>query len=221
MGIVRRLVPIVLRPWTLPLIVLALVLPSVAAFAIVGPQLGLAVGALTATALIVLAARARYDEPIEVAARPDRRFRLLVVTGHPISERDEVERIAQIAAEGNRALGAGDSEPEVLILAPALQGTLDRWASDVAKARDRAQEVVAVSLGTLTTAGLDVRGGVGDGDAVQAIEDELRTFPAQEVVLARGRELGDQEVAELRRRLDRRVHDLRPDSYSSAAINSA
>jgi hypothetical protein len=217
----RRLVPIVLRPWTLPLIVLALVVPSVAGFALVGPQLGLAVGALTATALIVLAARARYDEPIEVARRPDRRFRLLVVTAIPISDGDDVERIARIAAEGNRAVASEAAEPEVLVVAPALQGTLDRWASDVAKARSRAQEVVAVSMGTLTAAGLEVRGGVGDGDVVQAIEDELRTFPAQEVVLVRGSELGDREVTEVRRRLDRPVHDLRSGAYPSAAINSA
>lgn len=217
----RRLVPIVLRPWTLPLIVLALVVPSVAGFALVGPQLGLAVGALTATVLIVLAARARYDEPIEVARRPDRRFRLLVVTAIPISDGDDVERIARIAAEGNRAVASEAAEPEVLVVAPALQGTLDRWASDVAKARSRAQEVVAVSMGTLTAAGLEVRGGVGDGDVVQAIEDELRTFPAQEVVLVRGSELGDREVTEVRRRLDRPVHDLRSGAYPSAAINSA
>lgn len=217
----RRLVPIVLRPWTLPLIVLALVVPSVAGFALVGPQLGLAVGALTATVLIVLAARARYDEPIEVARRPDRRFRLLVVTAIPISDGDDVERIARIAAEGNRAVASEAAEPEVLVVAPALQGTLDRWASDVAKARSHAQGVVAVSMGTLTAAGLEVRGGVGDGDVVQAIEDELRTFPAQEVVLVRGSELGDREVTEVRRRLDRPVHDLRSGAYPSAAINSA
>jgi hypothetical protein len=218
---VRRLVPIVLRPWTLPLIVLALVLPSIAGFAVAGPQLGLAVGALTATVVIVLAARARYDEPIEVASRTDRRFRLLVVTDHPISDSHEVEGIARIATEGKRALAAVESEPEVLVLAPAVQGTLDRWASDVGKARSRAQEVIAVSLGTLTAAGLDVRGGVGDGDAVQAIEDELRSFPAQEVALLRGHELGDREVTEVRRRLDRPVHELDAARQSKAAINSA
>jgi hypothetical protein len=215
----RRLVPFVFRPWTLPLIVLALVLPSIAGFALVGPQLGLAIGALTATALIVLAARVRYDEPIEVAARPDRRYRLLVVASEPISEPPEAERVAAIAAEGNRALGSESGEPEVLVLAPAAQGTLDRWASDVRKARDRAQEVLAVSMGTLTAAGLDVRGSVGDADAVQAIEDELRTFPAQEVVLVHGPDLGSEEGSEIRRRLDRPVRDL-DSSYSSAAIRS-
>jgi hypothetical protein len=217
---VRRLLPIVLRPWTLPLIVVALVLPSIAGFALVGPQLGLAVGALTAAVVIVLAARARYDEPIEVAARPDQRFRLLVVTAEPISDPREVERIAQIAAEGNRAVEPGASEPEVLVLAPATQGTLDRWASDVGKARERAGDVLAVSLGSLTAAGLDVRGSVGDADAVQAIEDELRTFPAQEVVLVHGPELGPRESVEVRRRLDRPVREV-GGPYSSAASNSA
>lgn len=217
----RRLFPIVLRPWTLPLIVLALVLPSIAGFALVGPQLGLAVGALTAAVVIVLAARARYDEPIEVAARPDRRFRLLVVTGEPISEPGKVSEIAQIAAAGDRALASGAEEPEVLVLAPAAQSLLDRWASDLGKARSRAQDVLAVSLGALTAAGLDVRGRVGDGDAVQAIEDELRTFPAQEVVLVHGRDLGEREVGEVRRRLDRPVRDLPEGPYSNAATNSA
>jgi hypothetical protein len=217
---VRRLVPIVLRPWTLPLIVVALVLPSIAGFALVGPQLGLALGALTATIVIVLAARARFDEPIEVAPRRDQRFRLLVVTGEPISDPSEVERIAQIAAEGNRALGSGAGEPQVLVLAPAVQGTLDRWASDVRKARGRAGDVLAVSLGSLTAAGLDVRGSVGDADAVQAIEDELRTFPAQEVVLVHGPELGPRESSEVRRRLDRPVREV-GGPYSSAASNSA
>ena len=170
----RKLVPIVLRPWTLPLIVIGLVAPSIAAFALVGPQLGLAVGAL-----IVLAARAGYDEPIEVAPRRDRRFRMLVVAGEPISEPEDIEQIAAIAVEGDRALGSGGAEPEVLVLAPATQSRLDRWASDVGKARDRASSVLAVSLGTLTAAGLDVRGRVGDADAVQAIEDERTKLNAR------------------------------------------
>jgi hypothetical protein len=92
-----------------------------------------------------------------------------------------------------------------LVLAPARQSTLDRWASDLAKGRDRAQNVLAVSLGTLAAAGLDVRGSVGDADAVQAIEDELHTFPAQEVVVVNGPDLGEREVGEVMRRLDRPV----------------
>jgi hypothetical protein len=218
---VRDLFPIVLRPWTLPLIVIGLVGPAIAGFALVGPQLGLAVGALTATVVIVLAARARYDEPIEVAARPDQRFRMLVVSAQAISDPKEIEQIVAIVDEGNRTLGSLAAEPEVLVLAPATQTRLDRWASDVGKARAHARSALAVSLGTLSAAGLDVRGRVGDADAVQAIEDELRTYPAQEVVLVRGPELGEHVSTEIRRRLDRPVRDVGSDSYSNPAISSA
>jgi hypothetical protein len=201
-----KLVPHVFRPWMLPLLVIALVAPSVAAFAVVGPQLGLAVGALTAGAVVVLAARARYDEPIEVAPRRDRRYRLLVVTAEPISEPREVEEIAAIAAEGQRVLGSDEAgEPEVLVVAPAVQTRLDRWASDVAEARGRARNVLAVSLATLTAAGLDVRGRVGDADAVQAVEDELRGFPAQEVALSG---ISSEDAEDVGRRLDRPVRRL-------------
>src|ERR1700752_199538 len=76
---VRKLEPIQLKPWTLPVIVLALAVPIVAAFTLAGPAAGLAVGALAAAVIIVVAARAGFDEPIEVASSPGGRYMLLVV----------------------------------------------------------------------------------------------------------------------------------------------
>jgi hypothetical protein len=201
----RRLTPIVLRPWALPLIVLVLVAPSVAAFAAVGPQLGLAVGAITAAGVIVLAARARFEEEIEVAAPQDARYRLLVVAPDPVEDPGAVEGIVAVVDEA-RAHSAG--EPELRVLAPVRMSTLDRWASDVRSGRDHAQRALALSLASLAAAGLDADGSVGDADAVQAIEDELRTYPAREVVLARGQGFAAAEVEELRRRLDRPVRQL-------------
>ena len=55
----RRLEPVRLKPWTLPLIVGAIAVPIVAGFALVGPELGLAVGALAATVILVLASISR------------------------------------------------------------------------------------------------------------------------------------------------------------------
>jgi hypothetical protein len=209
-----RLVPLVLRPWTLPLVVLGLVAPSVAAFALLGPQFGLAVGALTAAAVIVLAARARFDEEIEVAPAPDRRYRLLVLASQPLDDPALVEEIAAIASAGEGASGPGP--PEVRVLAPARTSLLDRWASDLERARTEAQHTVAVSLGTLAAAGLDAAGRVGDGDPVQALEDELRGFSAREVVFVDGPGVGPDEVEEVRRRLDRPVRELnRPATLSS------
>ena len=65
--------------------------------------------------------------------------------------------------------------------------------------------------GPLAAAHLDARGQVGDTDPVQAVEDTLRSFPAQEVVFVTGP--GHQsEVEEVRRRLDRPVRVLATDA---------
>lgn len=203
-----KLIPLRIRGWALPLVVLALIVPSVASFALVGPQLGLGVGALTAACLVGVAARARYDEPIEVAVPPDERFRLLVVAPEPIEDPEIVDRIVEIAA-GPGAVGA-PGEAELRLLAPARMSTLDRWATDLRGARNTAQRVLAVSLGTLAAAGLDASGHLGDPEPVQAIADELGGFAAGEVVLVEGAGLGAEQVAEIRRRLDRPVTVLRP-----------
>ncbi len=201
----RRLMPLVLRPWALPLIVLALIVPSVAAFSIAGPQLGLAVGALTVAALILVAARARFEEEIEVAPQTDARYRLLVVAPDPVEDPGTVERIAAVIEEGRRH---SSGEPQLRVLAPARMSTLDRWASDVRSARLHAQRALALSIASLAAAGFDATGKVGDADPVQAIEDELRTFPAREVVLAGDSSFEPGEVEELRRRLDRPLRQL-------------
>jgi hypothetical protein len=199
----------VIPAWALPLGVAAIILPSAAGFAIAGPPLGMAVGAITVAALLVLAARAKFDEPIEVAASQDRRDRMLVVATQGVDEPALVEQIARIAAEGQQVVDPRASS-EVVLLAPAVQSTLDRWASDVDKARRAARAAVAASLGAFAVAGLDAAGKVGDGSPLQAIEDELHTFPAREVIVVDGPGLGASEVAELRRRLDRPVRELNP-----------
>ena len=147
-----RLVPLVIRPWMLPLIVAALVLPIIGGFLLAGPPLGLAVGALAVASLLVVAARAQYDEPIEVQPSGDRRYRLLVVAAEPV-EPETVERIAEIASEGRALLDRGEPA-ELLVLAPAHLGLLDRWASDLGAARDAAARALAVSIAALAAAGL-------------------------------------------------------------------
>jgi hypothetical protein len=203
----RRLLPLVLRSWSLPLLVFALVFPSVAAFTVLGPQFGLAAGALSVGVVLWLAARARYDEEIAVAPSPDDRYRLLVVAARPLDDPGLAERVVEVVDEGIRAMPLG-TEAELLVLVPARASRLDRWASDVGAARDEAQRSLALSMATLTAAGLDARGSVGDADAVQAIEDELHSFAARELVIVEGPGLGARELEEVRRRLDRPVRDL-------------
>jgi hypothetical protein len=131
-----------------------------------------------------------------------------VVASEPLDDPALVREIATIASEGEVA--AGVEPAELRVIAPARSSLLDRWASDLEPARAQAQRTVAVSLGSLAAAGLDAAGSVGDGDPVQAVEDELRGFPAREVVLVDGPGVGSGEVAEVRRRLDRPVRELVP-----------
>jgi hypothetical protein len=194
-----------LKSWALPLIVLALIVPPIAAFATVGPQLGLAVGALAAGTVVVIAARAGFDHPIDVGSAPAGHFAILVVLAQAVEDPATAAAIAQIVSAGAAATApTGDREPEVLLLAPALNSPVAHWLSDLSRARFEAQRRLALSLGSLAAAGIGARGQVGDSDPVQAVEDTLRTFPAREVAFVAGGELRPQ-IEEVRRRLDRPV----------------
>ncbi len=204
----RRLEPVRLKPWTLPLIVLAIAVPIVAAFALVGPEAGLAVGAIAAASILVLAARARFDEPIEVASPPDDRFTMLVVLTIPLEDPKLAGVVAEIANAGTKSTRPhAEREPDVLLLAPATNRAVAHWLSDLRQARFDAQRRLTLSVATLATVDVDARGEVGDSDTVQAVEDALRTFGAQEVVFVTEPDRNG-DVAEVRRRLDRPVRVL-------------
>lgn len=191
-----------MAPWKLPLIVAAIVVPIAAGFLTAGPALGVAVGALAALVLLLVAARARPRGPIGDAGA-DRR-RVLIAATSPAEAPGDVARIA--AAAGLE----GDGSAEVMLLVPARIGFLDRWASDVEGARRRAQERLVAMVAELAKVGIAAEARVGDEDVVQAVEDQLRSFPAGEVVLvsAAGDEV-DAAAAELRSRLRAEFHEVR------------
>jgi hypothetical protein len=193
--------PLVIKPWLLPPLVLALIAPAVAGFMLAGPPLGLAIGAVEVAAVVVLAARARFDEPIEVASDAGG-YALLVLALDAVEEPAQAQRIAEIARAGAlRADPSAAADPPVLVLAPATNQWLAEWLSDLERARFDAQRRLTLSVGTLAAAGVDARGRVGDPDPVQAVEDELRSYPASEVVLVAGGAAPVDALAELNRRL--------------------
>jgi hypothetical protein len=202
----RKLEPLQLRAWALPLIVFGLIAPPIAAFMVAGPGLGLAVGALVAAAVIVLAARARFDEPIEVATATGNRYQLLAVALSAIESPAAAAAVAEATRSG--AAATGREEAEVLVLAPAVNTPVAHWLSDTDRARFDAQRRLALSVGTLTAAGLEARGQVGDSDPVQAVEDTLASFPAQELVFVATPGEWGEALNEIRRRLDRPVRRL-------------
>jgi hypothetical protein len=207
----KKLEPMRLPPWAPPLVIAAFAVPIVAAFALGGPPAGLAAGALAAATLIVIASRARFLEPIAVAASPRDRYRLLVVALADLDRPSTARAIADLADAGADATGLDADRPEVLVLAPAPTTGLERWASDLEGGRYEAQRRLAVSLAALSAAGADASGRVGDPEPLQATEDALVTFPAQEVAFVTGADAGPEAgrvLEAVRTRLDRPVRSL-------------
>ena len=73
---------------------------------------------------------------------------------------------------------------QVLVVTPALNSPLRHWMSDEDPARAKAQQRLERSLARLREEGIDAKGEVGDSDPLQAIEDALRTFGADEVIIS-------------------------------------
>jgi hypothetical protein len=194
-----------MAPWKLPLIVAALAVPIVAAFALGGGGAGVAVGALAAVAVVVVAARQRPRGPIGLAPEPGAPRRILLLVTHAVEAPAEVQRI--VAAVG---LDKHPDGAEVLVLAPARIGFLDRWTSDVEGARQEAQKNLVVTVAALAKAGIAAEARVGDEDVVQAAEDQLGSFVASDVALVSvgAREDDAEAAAELGSRLRAEFHHL-------------
>ncbi len=97
------------------------------------------------------------------------------------------------------------SEAEVMIVAHAFADSAMRfWMSDADDAIARAEQVWRESVERLGDAGVPATGDTGEADPYTAIEDALKTFDADRIVLFthRGSEqryredLADDEVAE-------------------------
>ena len=152
---------------------------AIAALAL-GKWAGLAVFLILTLAGLVYVVRARRGEPPRQTV-PSQRGR-----------REDVRRILVIA---NETVGGGPLREEirrrsegyaeqVLVICPALNSPIRHWASDEDSARAQAQERLNASLNRLRDAGVDAKGEVGDGDPLQAMEDALRLFGADEIIIS-------------------------------------
>jgi GABA permease len=119
------------------------------------------------------------DEPLPRIAPtlqhdPDER-RILVIANETVAGETLHETI--------RGKSAG-YRTNVLVVAPAQPSPLQHFASDDDPGRRAAQERVDASLAKLRGAGFSAQGQVGDPDPVQAIEDALRTFGPDEIIIS-------------------------------------
>ena len=75
-------------------------------------------------------------------------------------------------------------EEDVLVVCPALNSHLRTWMSDEDGAREAAGARLAATLEALREAGISARGEIGDGDPLQALEDGLRSFSADAIIIS-------------------------------------
>jgi hypothetical protein len=101
--------------------------------------------------------------------------RLLVVTTSTADEAALREEVRE---------HAGGEEVEIHVVAPAAELSRLQWlASDEDEARAEARRVAQETSDAVEQTGRVEEAEIGDPDPVQAIEDALRTFPADELII--------------------------------------
>ncbi len=120
--------------------------------------------------------------------------RILVVVNQPVAGEDLHDVV----------------DAEVVVVAPALIGRLGYWTGDDRRSRRDAEERLEICLESLRESGVEASGSVGDADPLQAIEDALREFDADAIVVAthpegRSNWLASDIVGRARRRFSRPI----------------
>jgi hypothetical protein len=120
--------------------------------------------------------RGSLPRSVQVGGDGDGKHRLLVVANETVGGEALLEEIRGRCR--NR-------DCEILVVTPALAGSrAAHWASDVDEAIELARQRMELSLIAIDGLGLRARGEIGDSDPNVAIEDALRAFPADEIVIS-------------------------------------
>ncbi len=162
-----------------------LLLGTVAAFAAIvlaallgGAWVGVSVWVVaTAAAALVYLRRGRATKLVRTAPAhvgPTDERRILVVADETPADETLVREIER-ATVGYRR--------RVLVVSPAHASAARRWTSDVDGARALAQRQLGENLDTLRASGIEAEGEIGEEDSLQAIEDALRTFGADGIII--------------------------------------
>jgi hypothetical protein len=111
--------------------------------------------------------------PPESGARPRR---LLVIANETCAARGVLDEVRY----------RGGPDAEVMVVAPALaRSRLEHWlTSDLQRRRAEAMVRLDASVSALTDAGFSAQGSLGDADPLQALDDALRTFAPDEVIIS-------------------------------------
>ncbi len=120
--------------------------------------------------------RGSLPRSVELTRGGDGKHRLLVVANETVGGEPLLEEIRERCR--NR-------DCRILVVTPALVGSrASHWASDVDEAIELARQRMELSLIAIDELGLKAKGEIGDSDPNVAIEDALRVFSADEIVIS-------------------------------------
>jgi GABA permease len=133
-------------------------------------------GMSVAAVVVYLRQRGPAPERESVAQRgsPDER-RVLVVANETVRGEELLSTISTLALV---------ERTQFLVVCPALNSRLKTFTSDEDPAREAAQARLDVTLARLSSVGIAARGEVGDGDPLVAVDDAVRTFGPNEIVIS-------------------------------------
>ena len=159
--------------------IVVVALAAVALGALLSPwaALGLVVGVVLGVIGWELASRdpdRATLRDVSLGPEDDGRHRILVIANQTVTGTELRREIAERAG----------TQPIVLVVAPVLPTRAPYITSDIDDELREAQTRLDATLGWLRERGMEATGRVGDLTPRQAIEDELRTFAADEVIIS-------------------------------------
>ncbi len=134
-------------------------------------------GVVTAGAGFVYLKR-QPERPVKTAPAhvgPADQRQVLVIANETLADARLVEAIERAAA-GYRK--------HVRVICPAHTSPVHHWTSDLDDARAQAQQRLEHTLSQLHAAAIEAEGEIGDEDPLLAIENALRTFGADEIIIS-------------------------------------
>ena len=100
---------------------------------------------------------------------------MLVVANETVGGDELMQVIGELALTGRSLF---------YVVCPALNSRLRTWTSDEDPARAAAQKRLQATLERLSSVGIEARGDVGDVDPLVAVEDAVRKFRPNELVVS-------------------------------------
>ncbi|SRR5579862_712297 len=116
------------------------------------------------------------EEPVPGAGDPPPRLTSRTPAG--------THRVLVVAAPGTQSVSVGNGATEVVVIVPALASTVEAFTGSVDDRRADAERTANMLAARIPNA----RGEVGADDPALAVDDALRVFGADEIVVA-----GDEE----------------------------